>query len=192
MAKLMTMKFKGDIRPLKKFLNISGFKRLMDKKIRVATVKNALIMQAEIRRRIRSRRYARNAKVTLMIKGRKPPLIQTGELHRAIEREIISSFKAKVGIRPGENAKLAKILHEGATVKITPKVRAAIFGKIKAAGGSIKRLPSKKSKGILRIPPRRFLSEVFSDKKLRMEMNRNWEMAVKALIKQASQGRAPQ
>ena len=193
MAKLMQIQFKGDIKPLKKFLNVPRFKTLMERKIRAATRLNAMIMHAEIRRRIRGRKYARNAKVTLMIKGKKkPPLIRTGQLHAAIEQELINSYKARVGIRPGQNAKLAKILHEGATVKITPKVRAAIFGQIKEAGGNIDKLPKMKSKGVLRIPPRRFLTEVFENRKLRSEINRNWDNAVKGLIKKASGGRAPQ
>lgn len=186
------IKFGGDVKELKKFLSRGNFKNVLAKEVEKATIKNGLIMQAEIRKRIREKRYMANAKVTLMGKKSQTPLINTGQLHNAIRYELINSFKARVGIPPGSIAKIAKILHEGYTLKITDKTRAAIFGRIKSNNKSINTLPSIKSKGIIKVKGRPFLEAVFTDKKMIKEVNKNWDFAVERAIIIATKGKGPE
>jgi len=184
--------FKGDIKELKKFLKGRSFKVMLDREIRKATIENGLIMQAEIRKRIREKKYLANAKVTLLGKKSQIPLINSGQLHNAIRNELLNSFKARVGIAPGSIAEIAKILQEGYTLKITKETRAAIFGRIKANKKSIDTLPSKKSKGVIRVKGRPFLDSVFRDKDLQDEINNNWDVAVKKAIVASTNGKGPE
>lgn len=185
------IKFAGDTKDLQKFINPKkGLPKALEKHIRKATIKNSLILVARIRQNIRGRKFEENAKVTNLIKGNKAPLINKGDLHNAISRQMVDSYTAKVGLLDGQFAQIAKVLHEGATLRITPKMRAAIFGKLREAGKLDKLDNDKKSTGFMRIKPRPFLSVVFESKEVQKEMNDNWEAAVKAAIKEASNGKA--
>lgn len=186
------IKYTGDIKELKKFLSRRNFKNILNREVEKATIKNGLIMQAEIRKRIREKRYMANAKVTLMGKKSQTPLINTGLLHNSIRYELINSFKARVGIAPGPVAKIAKILHEGYTLRITDKTRAAIFGRIRSNNKSVNVLPSVKSKNVIRMKGRPFLESVYNDRSLIKELNKNWDMAVKKAIIISTKGRGPE
>lgn len=190
-----SLEFSGDYKALKKFFDEKkGLPKSLEKHVKKATIKNSLVLVSKVRQNIRGRKFQRNAKVTELIKGNKPALINQGQLHNAIAYELMSSFKSRVGVLDGQFAELARRVHEGFVTPITPKMRAAIFGKIKESSGSgaIDSLPPKESDGFLRVPGRPFLSIVFEDPKVQRELNKNWEAAVKNAIKEASGGLAPE
>lgn len=149
--------------------------------------KATLMAMTEIQDRIRQGRYKKLAPLTATLKGMEgysnTPLIRTGALMRAITRDVLSPYEGVVGInknargRKGRDPKtgqftsaeisnIAFTLHEGARIKITDKMKKAFMRRMKMAakksGSSlVKRRGS--SKGIMRIPPRPFIKDVFDD-----------------------------
>jgi hypothetical protein len=187
----LKIQFSGDYKDFKKFIDKKkGFPKELEHFVKKATIKNSLIMVARIRQGMRGRKFEKNAKVTNLIKGNKSPTIDESHLHNAIAREMIDSFTAKVGVLDGQMARIAKVIHEGATLKITPKMRAAIFGQLRERGNLGKLDPNHKSDGFMRIKPRPFLSTVFESPTVRKELNQNWQDAVEAALQVSSNGKA--
>ncbi len=185
--------FKGDVKALKVFMNKRKFKKLLDDEIGKATIKNSLILVAEIKTRVQQKKFKKNARVTQLIKGsNKPPIVDSNDLLAALQRQVVNSFKAVVGYTPGTpQAELAQKIQKGFKTKITPEVRAAIFGKLKEAGVNIDSLADRRTRGVLQSSKRPFLDETFRDFQLQETMRRNWKLATRKFLKKASKGKAP-
>lgn len=155
-----------------------------------AMKKATLMAMGEIQQRIKDGKYRRLSPLTATLKSMEgysqTPLIRTGSLMRAITRDVLGPYKGVVGINKAAKGKrgrdpvtgkftaaeisnIAITLHEGARIRITDKMKRGFMRRMKMAakksGGAsmIRRRGS--SKGILRIPPRPFIKEVFDDAK---------------------------
>jgi hypothetical protein len=145
----------------------------LEKAIRVATKKSVLYVYAKIVENIQEGNFADNSPLTFLIKqklGRNTtPLIgKNNSVIKSISTEVLSSFEGEVGILMGRKsskgsdmANIGKLLHDGGTIQITDKMRLAF---VKFLGGiGIEPDPSKGRKNIIRIPPRKFIEDVFDD-----------------------------
>lgn len=127
-------------------------------------IKKALLYAIrEIDTRIRRGDYEKLAEITQLLKSAEGyssvPLIRTGGLIRAISRQTVSDFRGIIGIRrSAPSANVAEVLHEGTTIRITPAMRRAFVRKY---GRQLTRKSTGKT--TIRIPPRRFIGDVFDD-----------------------------
>jgi hypothetical protein len=135
MAKTEQAKFVkvGAWKRLRVMLDPDRFKREAEKNIAKATRLNAMIIQKEIRQRMKKGGgYSANAALTVMIKHSSKPLIGVGdnELFKAITYEMIDSFSAFIGVKRSATDKdgeplvdVAEIVHEGATIAVSDAMR---------------------------------------------------------------------
>jgi len=184
-------------------LDASRFSGAIATNIDRATVANAMLAAAEIRRRIRGKRYTPNAALTTLIKGSSTPLVDEALLFQAVTHQRIDGKTAFAGVirrargKGGDLADIATMLHEGASLPVTPAMRglfyvlaqatqgkrdpatltgraAEIFAQLKGKGPIY---PLKPGTTVIVIPPRPFLREVFEDKGLLAKMKTNWARA---------------
>lgn len=170
----------GHIR-FKKFLK--NFTKEMERNVNIATKQNLLFVKKEITNGILKRKYERNAEITEMLKGQNFPLVDTSEMIQSLETKQKNAFGGEVGYlrnkktsHGGDFFKVLTVIHDGAVIKITPKMRRFIFAKL-SEKGLISTLPPKKSTGFIRIKGRPFLEEPLKDKKLNDSIIKRWEDA---------------
>lgn len=152
---------------------------------------------AEVIKRIESRRYAPLAHRTRILRAfdgyGNIPLKRTGALVRSITREIKSETEAEIGLLvqrsagpkgPGNFRNIGQIIHDGAVIKVTDAMRKAFarrMGAIERAAGGKFRRPAGGGSGVIRIPPRPFIKDVFEDPKV---LERVTEIYVETLEKE--------
>lgn len=182
--------FSGKIDEFEGLLKPGAFMKILREEVDRATTRNALLVQDEIKQRILQKKYEPNSKITEILKGENFPLKDTADMIQAIEVEIRDSFTGFVGFlknqktsHGGDMKKVVDRLQEGFEVRITPKMRAFLFAKAREAGWEPEEGQEPTgSTGVIRVPPRPFLQEVFDDKKIIGIVNRNWENAVKMTL----------
>jgi hypothetical protein len=181
----------------KKFTNSRHVMRILEEEVGKATLRNILIMQDAIQRRIRTGEFkVKNTLVTIKIKGTgKPPLVDVGDLHDAILTELKHSFLGYVGILKAQRTshgmrmrmkKLAMFLEKGFTVKLTERMRNWLFAQTRGSdkkGGKGRKQGDKRVVGKLRVPPRPFITPIFRSKQMQARFNANWELATKITLK---------
>jgi len=193
--------FKG----LSMMFSSKAFKARSAKLMRRATGRNALLAQGAIRRAIKSNINPKNAALTSAIKGSTKTLVDHGELFQAVAIKMISDTEAFAGILRTDGAfNLGVALHEGATISVTPRMRAMFFLLWLASTGAITGLdgragelfaryqdwkPLKKTTTVITIPARRFVEKAFSSKGLKKKMVTNWKRAVETSLKQAAKSK---
>lgn len=201
----------GDWSKLSKTLNPKHFNEILEDNLLAATKFNGMIMAAEIRKRIRQRRYAKNSALTVLLKKSSMPLVDDADLFGAITSRELDRFSVFVGIlrtattssgQPMVN--LAELLHNGGSIPVTEHMRNMFIllsevgqGKrdintlegrtlelARALGSKISQIkPLKPSTVFIKIPARPFLAEVLKDQAMLKKCVRNWENAVnQALI----------
>ncbi len=176
-------------RDFEKFSNSKITMEILKEEVGKATLRNALLLQDEIKQSILKKKFKKNAKVTQAIKGENFPLKDTGDMLSAVETELKDSFNAFVGFlensktsHGGNLKKVVPLLEKGFEVRITPAMRRFLFAKA-AEGGGDAGGPKKASSGVIRVPGRPFLQKAFKNKKNIRKMNRNWELAVRLALK---------
>lgn len=145
----------------------------LSKALRGSVKKSALYVVGEIQRRIRDGNYRQLAFLTAYLRGAegysKTPLMRTGALVRSISADVTGDLEAQIGAlkrrrRKGGSENIALILHDGATIRVTDAMRKAFVRKLWAIGQR-ENLRDQNGRGtsVIRIPPRRFVSDVFGD-----------------------------
>ena len=181
----------------KKALEASGYKRISSKNIRKATALNGKMAEHFIRKEIQNGRFVKNAALTIAIKKSKKPLVHKGDLFQSITSKLKDDYTVFVGVLKSDkkNSNILKIVHEGARVKVTPRMRNMfnllfnvtilgappdkLTGRAKELYESgAKFYPLKKGTRIIRIPPRPFLSRAMSRPQLRQKAKENWKKAL--------------
>jgi hypothetical protein len=162
-----------------------------------ATGRNALWLLREIRKGIQSGRYTANAPLTEAIKGSGKPLVDKGDLFQSIAMHQESPMVAFVGIHKTNKAyNLGVTLHEGVEINVTQRMRGLFFVLWLASIGAIphgdltgraqdlfsryknwKPLDDKTTK--IRIPPRRFISDVYNRQAVRKRIITNFKNALR-------------
>jgi len=173
---------------------LKTFSPQLQKEIGKATLKNALTLQTLVRQGIASRKFIKNSDLTILLKGKNMPLVDTKEMINAIEINQKTPFTARVGFltdsetsHGGPMINVARLLHDGGTITMTPRMRRFLFAKAKERGGGKRtKIKFKSSSGLIRIPPRPFMNIVFHDPAVQALMNKNWEMAVNGAIRKSS------
>lgn len=177
---------------LMKALDPRAFQRRLKTQIKKAMIANAKIAEGEVKRDIYAGvAFDPNSQRTIAIKGSGRPLVDKGDLAKAIEGEVVRWDLAVIGVLrskevTGEDGKtkdvknVAAIVHEGAVVKVTDKMR-AFFGAMSRKYPG-KWFPLADSTTVIIIPPRRFLMSAVK-KSLQPRMKARWEEAVRKAMK---------
>lgn len=177
------------------------FQAVLSKHMRRATEINGMIAVRRQREVIRgSEGIVANAALTIHIKGSSKPLVDHGDLFKAITYEVVNDYQVFVGVlRTNEDAyNLAVTLHDGAAVQVTPAMRGMFFFLWKASTGDISAesltgraaelyarrpggwLPLKPSTTVITIPPRPWATVAFGDPAFQQQVKNNWERAAVA------------
>lgn len=124
-----------------------------------------------------------NSPLTVLVKGSSKPLVDRGDLRQGIETDVVFMPNAVVGqvgvsrVAKGKGGKglsnIAKILHEGTTIKVTPKVRKAVFAKLRQRQGGGVRFDGggRSAKRTWVIKGRPFVREPYEELEPRILMN---------------------
>jgi hypothetical protein len=196
----------GEWRKLRAILNPGKFRRRLETEVGKATTKNALLVRRAIREAIRSniRPDKSPLSVALARGGTKTLIGRTSALWRSVTHLRVSWNRGFAGVlRRGKRKRgvdlfnLAVTLHEGASIKVTDRMRglfAALFWARMKGDPSI--LKSKRARELwraapgfewrrlspstraIRIPGRPFVKKALRDRRLRQEVEKNWNDAV--------------
>lgn len=203
------MKFTGNWEQFSKITSPRRFSSTLKDTVGKATKANAELVAEEAQKNIKSRKYSANAGLTILLKGGKQPLVESGALHEAlgsISLRLNSWKTAYIGIkRKGDDkVDVASVVHNGAIIKVTDKMRDmfALLYRVgrgqedrnklkgraaeiaKKLGSRLKELrPIKNSTTSIVIPSRPFLSDVFKNKTVMAKIRNNWASAVETSIK---------
>jgi len=179
-----------------KRLNPGRFSQRMRKYIKQANEKNGLIGTSEIVRDIYAGKYSPNSRTTILLKGSSRPLVDTGTLAGSISYKVVKWYEVQVGVLRNRAVKskrgfrtkgkargmvnIAKALHFGANIPVTPKMRKLFYALSRKVEG-VK--PLRQNTKVIRIKPRPFLRAMFKDNVIE-KYKENWEEAImKALGK---------
>lgn len=123
-----------------------------------------------------------NSPLTILTKGSSKPLVDRGDLRQGISEETAvkpRGVDGAVGVlrskRSSDGQKLwnvAAALHEGYTVRVTPKVRAAVFAEMRKRRGRRVEVPSSGAAGAStwKVRGRPFIQVPFDDAEERIKM----------------------
>ncbi len=171
---------------LKRMLSPGTFERRLKKHVKVATQLNALLAEGEIKTDISAGRFAKNSAMTIALKGSSKPLVgATGELFKSIIGRAVAWNLALIGVLKNKKVKnkktgkvdsifqIAAILHDGATIRVTDKMRRYFFALSREFGT----MPLSSRTKVIVIPPRPFLRGAVK-KRLIKKYKANWQRAI--------------
>lgn len=174
----------GEWGPLEKLLNPRQFNARFEREIMKATRANGALVAKAIRDEIKSGVPPANAALTKILKSpkNKPLIGKDAALWTSIGFEVINSFVVFAGVNKtakGKNeeelSNIGWILHEGATVPVTAKMR-AFFWDLANKNPNI--FPLKASTTSIVIPARPFLKRAMKKISVIKAVEGNWETAV--------------
>ena len=171
-----------------------AFSGNLDKAITQALKKCVLFVQAEIIRRVIRKDYEPLSALTAWKRKAEghntTPLQKTGALTRAITTEVRGRV-GSVGVKRqgrtsggGEFANVARLLHDGGTIRITNKMRAAFVRRLMALSKKTNSVPPERQGDgrVIRIKPRRFISQVFEDRAVQAKIQKIFEAEIEKAI----------
>lgn len=175
-------------RRLKRMLSPGTFERRLQKHVKAATMLNALLAEGEIKTDISANRFKKNAARTIAIKRSSKPLAGvTGELFKSVIGRAVAWDTALIGVLKSKKVKnkqtgkvddilqIAAILHDGATITVTDRMRRYFF--LLASKKGSRTMPLRASTKVIVIPPRPFLRGV-TKKRLVKKYKANWQRAI--------------
>lgn len=190
--------------------NQARFKRFLDARMRVATELNGKFIERAMRKTIQaSDGLEANAPLTIHIKKSKKPLVATGELFKAITSRVINNYTVFVGVQRSDGQfNIAKLVHEGTEIAVTPEMRGMFFYLWKASEGELD--PSELSGRAAEIwaaspggykpldpatthvviPARPWATVTFASLDLRERVAKNWHTAIKRAFADQARGSA--
>lgn len=176
------------------------------KHLRRAAGINGKLAEKEARRVIQSGRgLAKNADLTIALKGEDAPLKGTAgaDLFNSITSKVINDTTVFAGVlRTDKGYNIAKVVHEGATIPVTSRMRGMFFYLFKASIGDIDPseltgraaelweqhpgpwYPLKDSTTAIVIPSRPFMELAFKATGLKKKVEKNWVMALQAAMRE--------
>jgi len=175
---------------LQDILDPAKFTTRITRHVKRATSKNALVGVGMIKRAIDSGKFASNKPMTSAIKGSSRPLVDSGQLKLAITKQVKTWYLANIGVirsktvtdaqgRSEDVLSIAKVLHEGATIAVTPKMRR--YFALMSRKFPDQWFPLKADTTSITIPPRPFLLAAISDKAVLIYQT-NWAAAVQKAL----------
>jgi hypothetical protein len=192
-----------------KALDPKRFDAALRRHVPRATKLNGLLAVARMRQELRGGEFAKNADLTIMIKGSDKPLVDGGDLFQGISMEQVNDFTVFVGVkRTDKNYNIAKTIHDGVSIKVTPAMRNMFFMLWQASEGTIGPSaldgraaelwskhpggwkPLKATTTVIVIPARPWTDRAFDDGVLKKQAQKNWEDAIAAALREvAAQGK---
>ncbi len=107
------------------------------KHMRKATRLNGKILEAAVRNSIKGAEFTPNAPLTIMIKHSSKPLVDQGELFKAVSSVIVDDLTCFVGItKNSEKYGLAVAIHDGTEIMVTPAMRGMFYHLWQASMGN--------------------------------------------------------
>lgn len=199
----------GDFVRFEKFMIGAALKGNLEREIRKATIRNSLLVIRTVGKKIRGRGFAENSPLTLALSKGTIPLLKEKNLLDALSFQLRSSFESEVGFLKNTKStggvtgstigikKVVELMHTGYTITVTPKMIAAIMaalsgrktkrgnltGRAKKALKALKSTQGGRGKTVWRVPPRKFMQEVFEDKDMINEIKKNWNDALERVWK---------
>ena len=165
----MPLTFKGFGKFLRAFAEkrIAGILRDQE---RLAMQRTVVFLRAEVLSYIDEERHGvPNAPLTTLIKGSSRPLVDRGDLRNSITTEVVGRGRevhGAVGVLRRRRAKrgrrmtdVATALHEGFVVRVTPKVRAAVFAELRKRQGKKARGSGGRGSSTWRVKGRPFIRD---------------------------------
>lgn len=193
---------------LKVALDAVGMAAVSTRRMMAATKKNGKLAEARVRAGIRSGIGPRNADLTQAIKGADKALVDSSELFNSIASEVVDQFSVFVGVnRTNGMYNIAAIVHEGATVKVTQKMRSLFYALWQVSIGNMSKdklsargqelyarntewKPLRQTTTVIKIPGRKFIELALQDPALVAKARGNWEAALSDSFRErAEQGR---
>lgn len=170
----------------------------------------ALVIKGKARKAIQTEKTQTNAALTAELKGDNKPLVgPNADLFQSITHKVKGSESAFVGVfrQDVENYNTGVIVHEGAVIPVTKKMRAmfmvlanatikndptGLYGRAKELyKPGLKIKPLKKSTRQIIIPPRPFFKiaiEMFSDSEKKKLLKRHGDKLVKDIAREVRKG----
>lgn len=144
---------------MREFLRAFAEKRIsgiLKDQERLAMTRAVVFLRGEVLSYIEQEKHGvPNAPLTVLIKGSSTPLSDRGDLKLSIDTDVVGKGRdvvGAVGVLRSRRAKrgkkmfnIATALHEGFVVRVTPKVRAAVFAELRKRQG--KKARGEKSTG---------------------------------------------
>lgn len=187
-------------------LDAKAFDKNITKALRKASILNGKLAEAQIRRTLATGAFKPNAALTIAIKGSSKPLVDNGQFFQFITSKVIRNTTVFVGVlRTDQNYNLAVALHDGVSIRVTPKMRGLFFILWQASTGAInpskltgraaelfERLdhgwkPLAKSTKVIVIPPRPFVTQALMNAGFKETIKGNWRMALQAAMKEQAE-----
>lgn len=143
------MTVRSGIKGLKEFQEFANGRKRKDKmetSIRKKLQQQLIFLRRDIIKYIDSESHGvKNSPLTIMVKGSSRPLVDRGDLRNSInwrthdQGDMVFGGVGVLRTRKTRNGKplfsVATALHEGFVVKVTPKVRAAVFAEMRKRRG---------------------------------------------------------
>ena len=158
----MSLVFTGQWRLFRRLFNGPRFQAKLKVEVGKAGRTSAEALRGAIIKKIDDKTYAANSAFTIAMKGSSTPLVDKGDLRRSIRTKVISWNTAFVGVlartRVGGKSmvNVGSILHDGATIRVTPKMRLWFAAQASTLGMR----PLSASTTVIRIPGRPFIRSV--------------------------------
>lgn len=112
--------------------------RNVEREIARATKFNALLVQKAIRENIRSGDHEENSSLTVLFKKSTKPLVDSGELFKAITNVMINSKRAEVGVlKTSATVNYAFSVHQGAIIPVTDDMRNMFYALARYSAGDL-------------------------------------------------------
>ena len=211
MARTTGLTLTGDWNRMRFLVDPKRFDGDVRREMRKATRANAMIVAREMRSRITDRRYAANAELTVSLKNSDLPLADHGTgSFQAITATMLTPDIGLAGVLRTAPAatpdalppyNVGAILHEGAVIDVTPRMR-MLFQVLSDASRGVIGLESLSERAAylaerirrpiaplawsttqLVIPPRPWIREVIEDSAVREGCRRRWEAAYDAALR---------
>lgn len=194
----------SDVRRIEQALDPRVFRGTIRRHVAQATKRNGKLAEAIVRQTIRAGVPPPNAALTVAIKGSNKPLVDHGTgIFQAVTSKAMSATEVFVGVlRTSEAFNIAATIHNGATIRVTDKMRGMFYVLWLASQGSIKpgdlegraaelfeRMPTgwkplKASTTHIVIPERPFMRIAFRNPRLLRQARANWRQAVNTAMRE--------
>lgn len=187
---LVNLKLEG-FDELQDKLDDKKFRKRLKKNVRIAQKRNALAAEGLIKRAIfEGKEFDANSAITIAIKGSNRPLVDTGGLVASINHAVPKWDIAFIGVlksrqQTGEDGRkydllnVAFIMHEGASIKVTQKMRN--FFALMARENPGKWFPIKPGTKVITIPRRPFLEMAVTEGAEKL-YRKQWNEAIQASL----------
>lgn len=210
----MGVKIKG-LSLFKKAINAAGFGKACRKSLLKTAKIVGKLAEAHVRKTISEGTYAKNAELTVALKGSNEPLKGTkgAELWNSVTSVVRGWNRVFIGVlRSDGKYQVAVAIHDGAIVNVTPAMRGlflylhlASTGEEDAEGRSGAELlrserakelfrlyqgwkPLKSSTAQIVIPGRPFMKRAFSDAAFKSQIEKYWRNAVEKAFEERMKG----